>query len=332
METSPGRLAPLAFAVYIAGVLILAAVLAPIFFAGGKLFLATAASHGWRDSPSIGWIVRAAEKTEFPGYFDRAALVVALCGLWPLFKTLRMTRKEVLGHESFGRGAGRVVLGFAMAVAVIAVLGAGFAAFGVCKLRPANVWNIIPPITSGLTVACLEEFLFRGAMLGVLCRSLRPLQAMLVTTFVFAFLHFLKQPGDGAIPDEAVRWSSGFWVITQLLNGFARWQNILAEFLLLFAVGWVLARARVASGGLGLCIGLHAGWVAAMKYFSQIAAPTTALRRGEFFPFITENHCKAIVGSYVGLAPVIAILLSGWLALAWTRRGARENPVAKANT
>ncbi|MCE9518952.1 MAG: CPBP family intramembrane metalloprotease [Verrucomicrobia bacterium] len=301
---------------YIVAVLLGAALLAPLLFDFGQLFLAISTTHGWRDSKLIGWIVEAAEKTRLPGYFNRAALIVALAGLWPLFRLLQMTRAEIIGIETPAHEIKNALLGLAVATGAIGVLVALFSLLEVCRISSsARWWSIGLPLVSGLCVACIEEFLFRGAMLGMLRRSLRPRLAILVTTCLFAVLHFLKPPARGLIADEAVNWTSGFHVLTQLFNGFGNWQNVLAEFLLLFAVGWVLAGARVATGGLGLSIGLHAGLVAAMKYFSQVTTPSAAFRRAEFFPWVTENHCKAIVGSYVGLAPIAAVVIAGALAL-----------------
>lgn len=301
---------------FILTVLVGGALLAPVLFAVGEWFLSFASARGWRDSNLIGWIVEAAEKTGFPGYFNRAVLIVALAGLWPLFRALRMTRAEIMGPETPASGLKNAALGFILAVAVLGALGLLFPVLGVCRVSPSAHWERLGlPVLSGLTVACIEEFLFRGAMLGVLRRSLHPRMAMLVTTCLFAVLHFLKPPARDAIADDAVNWTSGFWLLPQLLGGFGRWQDVIAEFMLLFAVGWVLAGARVATGGLGLGIGLHAGLVAAMKYFSQVTVPTAAFRRAEFFPWLVENHCKAIVGSYVGLAPVAAVLVMGALAL-----------------
>jgi len=301
---------------FILAVMVGGALLAPVLLEVGGWFLSIASSHGWRESSLIGWIVKAAEKTGFPGYFNRAVLIVALAGLSPLFRALKMTRAEITGMEAATRGIKNAALGFVLAAAVLGVLGVLFPMLGVCRVSTnANWQNLAPPVVSGLCVACIEEFLFRGAMLGVLRRSLHPRMAMLVTTCLFAVLHFLKPPARDALADDAVNWTSGFWLLTQLFDGFGRWQDVIAEFMLLFAVGWVLAGARVATNGLGLGIGLHAGLVAAMKYFSQVTVPTAALRRGEFFPWLSENHCKAIVGSYVGLAPIAAVLVMGALAL-----------------
>jgi membrane protease YdiL (CAAX protease family) len=334
LNTGSRHFAALILLGYLAAVLLGAALLAPVLFGLGQRFLAFALAQGWRDSSSIGWIVKAAETTAMPGYFDRAALLVALAGMWPLFRALRVTRSETIGDESWPLGFRNASLGFLVAVVLLAVMGAMFDWLSVCRISDVPPWWIIgPPLVSGIVVGCLEEFLFRGAMLGVLRRSLRPRTAMLLTTAIFAALHFLKPPARDIIATDDVDWTSGFLVLMHLFDGFGEWRHLLAEFLLLFAVGWVLAAARVATGGLGLGIGIHAGLVAGMKYLSQVTTPRPAFRRGEFFPWISENHCKSIVGSYVGLAPIGAVLLMGAVTLWFCSRsrqpGAEGRPEQK---
>ena len=125
---------------YIIAVLAGAALLAPLLFAGGQWFLLNASARGWRDSSLIGWVVQAAEKTEFPGYFDRAALIVALAGLWPLFRVLRMTRAETIGMESAAHGIKNAALGFVLAAAVLGMLGVLFSMLGVCRIPESAPW------------------------------------------------------------------------------------------------------------------------------------------------------------------------------------------------
>ena len=306
---------------FVATVLVGAALLAPVLFLASKAFLRFALEHGWKNTRALGWIIHAAEKTELPGYFDRAAMICAVVGLWPLSRLLKLSREDVIGSEWLKRSARNLVSGFIAACVVLLMAGWVFVQVGAATWKARAPWMMIGgPIVTGLCVATLEEFLFRGAMLGVLRRSLAVRAAIVWTTVIFAALHFLKPPPHGSVPDDAVTWTSGFWVITRLFNGFAQWQNLIAEFLLLLAVGWVLAKARIATDGLGAGIGLHAGWVAAMKHFSQIAGTTAGLREGAFAPWIAENHCKAIVGSFVGIVPVIAVLLSGLAILLMRRR------------
>ena len=312
---------------YTVGVFVLGALFAPVLYGWGKWLLDVCQNHGWDRRPSLAWFMVPLGKTQFRGYFDRAALVVALAGLWPLFKALHMRRAEVLGQSNFANGWRQLLTGFALAVALLFIMGAVFLQTGVCGLNAKADWlGLAAPLASAVTVACLEEFLFRGAVLGVLRRSLGTRGAILWTTLLFSTVHFLKPPLDGAIVD--VRWWSGFQIIPQLFSGFTKWDHLLAEFLLLAAVGWMLACVRVSTNALWGSIGLHAGWVFGMKYFSKLTLPKHALHDGLFAPWIAENTCKAIVGSYVGLVPVAVILLTGALMLRLCKFSAQEKEIA----
>lgn len=311
---------------YLAGVLVSAALLAPWFHAAGQAFVRMGQEHGWRDVAVLGGIVKAAEKTELPGYFDRAAMVAALAGLWPLFRMLKIEWRSVVGTVPASTGAKQLSLSFFVAASFLLVMGAVCLWFPACKLEKNPPWLAVgAPLISGFTVALLEEFLFRGAMLGMLRRSLGVRPAVFWTTVIFAILHFLKPPAHGSMVGEPVTWTSGFAVIPQLFRGFGEWQNFLAEFLLLVGVGWALAHARVVTDGLWAGIGLHAGWVAGMKYFNQVTETTAALRRGDFMPWFTENHCKSIVSPVVGFVPLFVVLLTGFLAV-WLLRPQRVQP------
>jgi membrane protease YdiL (CAAX protease family) len=305
---------------YVAGVLVGAALLAPWFHAAGQAFARTGQEHGWRNVALLGGIVKAAEKTELPGYFDRAALLTALAGLWPLFRTLKIEWRCVVGDVPAATGAKQLSVSFVVAAPFLLGMGAFCLWIPVCKLEKNAPWLALgTPLISGFTVATLEEFLFRGAMLGMLRRSMGVKAAVFWTTVIFAILHFLKPPEHGSMSGEPVAWTSGFAVIPQLFRGFGQWQNFSAEFLLLAGVGWGLAYARVVTNGLWTGIGLHAGWVAGMKYFNQATGTTTALRRGDFMPWFAENHCKSIVSPVVGFVPLFVVVLTAFFAVSLLR-------------
>ncbi|MFZ4764566.1 MAG: CPBP family intramembrane glutamic endopeptidase [Roseimicrobium sp.] len=301
---------------YVALVLLLGAALAP-----GLFFATRAMVEQWPENP----LSQVLEDKEFPSYFNRAALLVAVAGLFPLLRALRLPWGEVLGEERATTGWRNLLVGFVLAVVFVAVMGWACWWVGASKLLPEDRrtgdWlNPVMPLVSGFAVGVVEEFLFRGAVLGILVRTLGARSGLAWSTGIFALVHFLKPPLEGELNAEAVTWSSGFWVVSQLFRGFGQWQNVTAEFLLLVAVGWVLARARLATGGLWASIGLHAGWVAGMKYFGQMTLVTHALRDDGFAPWMVRNTCRAIVSPVVGLVPLATVLLTGVLALALLQR------------
>jgi hypothetical protein len=68
-------------------------------------------------------------------------------------------------------------------------------------------------------------------------------------------------------------------------------------------------------------MGLHAGWVFGLKYFSALTRGSKPLREGEHLPWIGENL-------RIGLVPLIVVLITGWIAIAITRRIRSPQPPA----
>lgn len=290
---------------YVAGVLLFAAIFAPpAFFAAQKII---ASSPG-------GWLDQFLGHRAFPAYFNRVGLVAALLGLWPLFKMLKIKKTEVLGERPSQHWLHLFVTGFLFATVLLLIMGVVFIQLDAYRMKSKPRWlDLLSPITSALAVSFIEEFLFRGAILGILCRSLGKRQGLFWTTFLFAIVHFMKPPEDEAIANASVTWTTGFWVIPQLFRGFGAVEYLLEEFLTLAAVGFVLGWVRLRTGSLWGSIGLHAGWVFGLKYFGGLKNNSRALRNGEWIPWIGENL-------KVGLAPFAVVLLTGLLMVWWHRQ------------
>jgi membrane protease YdiL (CAAX protease family) len=292
---------------YVAGVLVGGAILAPALFFSAKAVM---------EASPEGWVAGVLGEKSFPSYFNRAALLAAAIGLVPLLRALRVSWRQVLGDVPFAAGWKQMVSVFLLAAVLLVPLALIGLWSGAVRLKPDPAWvALFKPLLSGWTVAVIEEILFRGAVLVILCRTLGNRAGLWWTVGIFALLHFLKPPLEDALPDEAVTWGSGFWVITQLFRGFGNWSAFAGEFVFLAMVGWVLGRARLLSGGLWVSIGLHAGWVAGMKHVSQLVLRSGALDQGDFAPWFVKNTCRAIVGPFVGVIPLIGVLLTGLTVL-----------------
>lgn len=292
---------------YVVGVMIAGALLAPALFFAAKAVM--------QASPE-GALAQTIGDKHFPSYFNRAALLAALIGLVPLLRSLRVGWKQVIGTVPFSTGWKQFLTIFLLAVLLLIPLEWVAVWLGAVRLRPDPAWfSVLKPLLSGITVAVIEEFLFRGAMLVILCQTLGNRAGLWWTTGIFAILHFLKPPLEAALPDDQVTWASGFWVITQLFRGFSAWDKFVGEFVFLAVAGWMLGRARLVSGGLWASIGLHAGWVAGMKYLGQIVQRTGALDVGDFSPWMVRNTCRAIVSPFVGIIPLLGVFLTGMTVL-----------------
>ncbi len=289
---------------YLAAVMLGGALLAPPLFHLGK------GTHEWLSTAALGqtglgtWLMKEIERAHFTRYFNRAVLVCALLFIVPFLRWVRLDRSLLPVWRPLAQGLRQWALGFLIAAGLLLALGLVFLKMGAYQLRPEPGWlKFSEPISAALGAGIIEEFFFRGLLLGLLLRTMRPQTALLWGTFVFAIVHFLKPPEGWQIPDAQVTWSSGFVVLQQISSSFGDVDFLLAEFATLFAVGWVLAQARMQTGALWASIGLHGGWIFGLKYFSGL----THHQLG-WLPWIGANL-------KIGLMPLFVVLLTGWLTL-----------------
>lgn len=286
---------------YLAAVMLGGALLAPLLFDLGQW------AKGWLAGTPSGlgqWLLAEIQRAHFSRYFNRAVLLCAIVFILPLLRAVQLDRHLLPTWQPVGRGIGQWALGFTLAAGLLLALGFLFLKMGAYQLRPRPDWfKFGEPLTAALGAGIVEEFFFRGLLLGLLLRSMSVPRALWVGTFIFAIVHFMKPPEGWQIADADVTWTSGFLVLRQIAAGFGDVDFLLAEFATLFAVGWVLAQARMKTSALWLGIGLHGGWVFGLKYFS-------ALTRSQpgWLPWIGSNL-------KIGLLPLLVVLLTGWLAL-----------------
>jgi membrane protease YdiL (CAAX protease family) len=243
---------------YFAGTLLVGALLAPVLFWTAQL-------------PSAHRMLPMLSRFDFETYFHRALLVTALLLLWPLLRALHVRGWRDLGLEKNQRKTRDVLVGFLIAAIPLLCCGAALVLLQIYSLRPAILWGKLGTVVfASAFVPFIEELLFRGLILGVLLRSNSRIAAMVLTSALFAVLHFLKAP-DQTTPAGDVNWASGFVSIANAFWQFGDPMLLAAGFTTLFVVAWVLADARLKTRSLWLPIGLHAGWIFANSVFNKIA-------------------------------------------------------------
>ena len=279
---------------YLAGIVLLGALVAPPLFWLGQSLIA----HG---------ILPSLARFDFESYFHRALLIAALILLWPLLRALRIGSWRGLALERNPRAGADLTIGFAIAAIPLLCCGAFIIALHIYSLRHAFLWQKMPTVlVAASIVPVLEELLFRGFILGVLLRSFSRLGALLLTSGLFSIVHFLKAP-DQTTPNDAVRWFSGFDSIAHSFGQFADPILLAAGFLTLFAIGCILADARLQTSSLWLPIGLHAGWIFANGTFSKAAHRETLA-----LPWLGKDLL-------VGIVPLILALASWALMRLWVK-------------
>ncbi len=208
----------------------------------------------------------------FRRVFDRVAavsliLLFALGWRWlqvritflPLFK-----RKRALP-----RCTAWLVIGFVCITAlVLAQVWTGLRVYR----RPLPSAVLVAALQGLFSAACvglLEESIFRGFMLQAFLGRFGRYRAILLTSAIFAVLHvftlddFLKPIRDVQL--DGTHGTAGFRLIVLFLVPLRRPLEILPGVIGLFLAGWLLAELTVRTKSLWPAIGLHTGWVWAIK-------------------------------------------------------------------
>jgi membrane protease YdiL (CAAX protease family) len=278
---------------YFAAVIVLGALLAPpLYWAGHAI-----AAKG---------VLTFLGETGLQKYFNRAVLVAALALIWPMLRWLRLDGVRGLGLEPDPRWKPRFATGFAISALCVALLAGGYILGEVYRWKQTLPWGKVPPLmVSALVVALLEEGLFRGGILGLFRRSMKPAAAIVWTSAIFSAVHFLKPDDDVNI--ASVNWLSGFGLIPHVFHQFAEPLLVLGGFTTLFVLGLLLADVTVRTRSLWMAIGLHAGVVFVKMSFSKLTK-----REEAYLPWIGEEL-------QIGLVPVVALLLGWLLARLWLK-------------
>lgn len=254
----------------------MAAVISPWIYQTGMSLAQEAAA---RELPSVlEWLGEACGRADFGRYFSRA-LVISAVALLP-FLFCRVKAALALASSSCGSCAklswreAMIQMGVGMAVAGLLLWGMGMLLemMGAYSPRqnPVTFGKVLGKIIApALVVPLIEEWLFRGMLLGLWLRFARPLAACVLTALFFAFVHFLKLP-EGAEVANPASMVAGFELLGKILYHFTEPLFFITDFAALFAVGLILAMARVRTRALWFSIGLHAGWIAAFKGFNLL--------------------------------------------------------------
>ncbi len=213
----------------------------------------------------------------FHRFVDRSLLGLALIGIWPLLRSLGATSwREVGLVKPAGQWqllSGGFALGFgSLACAALLVLAGHGRRFNPSLTMGQLAQGIAAAAGTAIVVAVLEEILFRGAVFGGLRRFWDWRAALLVSSMVYAIVHFMER-ADLAGP---ITWSSGLKLLPLMLRGFSNWETVIPGFFNLTLVGIVLGLAYQRTGNLYCSIGLHAGWIFWLKAYGMLTVPVTA--------------------------------------------------------
>ena len=250
-------------------------------------------------------------KYDFESFFHRALLICTLAFLWPLLRSLRLHSFRDLQLDKNRHALRDVVAGSLLAAIPLLVGFVVLIATRIFLLKNALPWSSLGAVlAAAMVVPLIEELFFRGLLLGILLRSLRPGVAAVITSAFFAVVHFLKAPTRS---NENVTWLSGFHSIANSFTQFADPMMMLASFTTLFLIGWILADARLRTRSLFLPIGLHSGWIFVAGVVGKMTKRETII-----LPWLGTNLL-------IGLLPLALGLITWALMIGWLRYANRPH-------
>lgn len=280
-------------ALYLLAVVLLAALLSPV------VYWAVQASS---DHAVVGGLA------EHPFYrvFSRVQQVVAIVLLVPLLFWLRIRHVSQLGLQRDPQAVRHVLSGLLLALIPVLLLGALYLGMDFYRIRKdLSVGPIFRILGTASVVAVVEEFLFRGVLLGLAVQAVGKFKGVLAISLVFAFVHFLK---PAKVDPEVVTWLSGFAQWGTMLAGAPSPQLFFYGFLSLLLAGLILGFATIRTRALWLAIGLHAGWIAGQQGLQWLAKYRIKPPE-EMLPWVGPNLVSGAVPT--GLLPLVAIALTG---------------------
>ena len=245
---------------YLLGVVLLGALLAPPLFWLGQVCSQISALRFLKD-------------TDFQRYFARSVLISAFLLLPLVIRSVGVARFRDLGLSRNPLWWRDIIAGFLLSVAVMAVLGLVAIHLGVYTWKGHLPWNLVAAVfLPALIVSVIEEFLFRGAILGLVRQTISTVPAVVLVSALFSIIHFFR-PVDGQI--SVVQWYSGFELIGKLFGRFADPLLVGGGFMTIFVLGLLLADSVVRTRSLWLSIGLHAGTVFGKMSFNKLTKQLT---------------------------------------------------------
>jgi len=258
------------------------------------------------------------ERVPFARIFNRAFMIAGITLFIVARRYLISTEikpllavKASTAWQAFLTGCGLALGSMALLLALMTVADVYTPFFRLSLGKSLS--RIAGALASGVFVGFMEEIFFRGLLfVGFLQRG-RPLRAYVLANLFYSALHFVK-PGDDYFLDR-LDFLAGFRHLLTTFQPFLEPATLLPGFIGLFLIGVVLSYALVRTGHLYLSIGLHAGWIIALKtvrVFGDYSRQDLGWLFGATDPKIVS-----------GVAAWIGILLVGLAITRLTRRGSQ---------
>ncbi len=233
---------------------------------------------------------------DFQRVVSRCVLVIAIILFIALFRRFGFNSWHEIGFNLnrmlFWK---RLLKGFGTGILIMFPVIAGLLISHNRVIDPDWDWSfnglsllLVMATITGLLVGLIEETLFRGAMLNAIQRYNSALFAVVTTSFIYAFIHFLRP--EIHLDASTLDWSSGFAVVNNAFLALLHPIQIVDSFIALFLAGMLLAIINVRGNQLATCIGIHAGWVFTIKVFKRATDSNTSSE----YAYLAGNYDNVI--------------------------------------
>lgn len=197
--------------------------------------------------------------------FRRLVVVFFLAAVWLWRRRLTLPRADQIGLTRHPGCVRHLSVGF-----LIAFFGLGLTQISAIVLGHRVVdserglttavflWAALKGLSTGVVVGLVEEILFRGALFGYFLDRTDRKAAILLTSFLFAPVHFFRAESSPVPRYSLLIGPSAAW---DLLCSWWEHFKIFPDMLGLILVSVVLCWSVLLAGDLYIAIGLHAGWV-----------------------------------------------------------------------
>ena len=214
----------------------------------------------------------------FRRVFDRVIVVLIVAALvlgWHWmgisFPFRRLYRRK--------RVFSRFLLWFAIGFVCIGLLIYGQVLGDLRHFRERTIWYLVKTglsaLLSAVAVSFFEEAFFRGFMLHAFRQRFKTLTAIVFTSAIFACVHlfsldhFLQPIKDAAAQLAGTNPLDGVRLMVLFFQPLGEPQVVVPGLVGLFLAGWLLAELTVKTKTLWAAMGLHAGWVFAIKLLGR---------------------------------------------------------------
>lgn len=271
---------------YAAVSVVLGAWISPVLYNAGKA-LAEISAHKLTNGfiERIAGICRAAD---FPRFYEAGLLLAACLLFFPWMEWIHArsvdaflgirrpwrirlangAKTTTLGQRLLAnlRGPWLACAGFLIMFGLLIMPGIAMIPAGFSMHMPAGgIFPMTLHILAAVIIpAVVMEIFFRGIVMGVFLRSMRPAFALGLSAAFFAIvLSLIPSAGLNVADPEAA--GIGFELLGKSIVRFGDWKIIVTTLAPLLMLGGVLGHARLRTTSLGLPIGLHLGWLTAKE-------------------------------------------------------------------